>query len=96
MPRSADPDSASEVYEASTHSFIVKIWLERTAAKARRAVWRGHVTHAFSGRRRYFQNLEDIALFIVPYLEQLDVRMNWWWRVRRWLRYKKQPSTRRK
>jgi hypothetical protein len=57
----------------SNHSFIVKIWLEETAEEADRALWRGHITHIPSGKRRYLQTLDQIAAFIIPYLERIGV-----------------------
>ncbi len=58
------------------HSFIIKIWLEEVADEADQAVWRGHITHVPSGERRYVKTLEDIATFIVPYLEAMGVKFD--------------------
>ena len=75
--------------EATTHSFIVKIWLEETEAKAGRGAWRGHITHVPSYERRYFENLNDIALVIAPYLEAMSIKPRFSLRVchrlERWL-----------
>jgi hypothetical protein len=62
--------------EAETHSFIVKIWFEETSVSTGRALWRGHVTHVPGGERRYLQDLEEIASFILPYLEAMGVRIS--------------------
>lgn len=59
--------------DANTHSFVVKLWLEETAAEAGRVRWRGHVTHVGSGKRLYFQRLEEIVDFMTPYLEMMGV-----------------------
>ena len=75
-----------DLFETNTHPFIVKIWLEETAAEAGRAKWRGHVTHVPSGERRYLEELDDITAFIAPYLEGMGVRLGPLWRVRRWLK----------
>ena len=75
-----------EIYEASTHPFIVKIWLEETAEEAGRAVWRGHITHVLSGQRRYLKDLDDILVFIAPYLETMGVDLGPFWRIRRWFK----------
>jgi hypothetical protein len=61
--------------ENNTHSFIVKVWLEETAEEAGRAMWRGHITHVPDGERRYVQDLGDVSTFIVPYLQQMGVRI---------------------
>ena len=60
-----------DLYEAHTHPFIVKIWLEESAEEAGQATWRGYITHVPSGQRRYLQSLDDIILFIKPYLEAM-------------------------
>lgn len=71
--------------EPSTHSFIVKIWLEEPARATRRARWRGHITHVQSGERRYLKNLAGVADFIAPYLEEMGVRGARRGRLRGWL-----------
>ena len=77
--------SDKDLFEANTHPFILKIWLEETAEEAGRATWRGHITHVPSGERRYIQDLDGIAAFISPYLEEMGVRLGAGWRARRWL-----------
>lgn len=62
-----------DLYEANTHSFVVKIWLEETAKEASRAVWRGHITHVPSGERMYIKELDEVRQFILPYLKRLGV-----------------------
>ena len=71
--------------ERQTHSFIVKIWLEETFEEAGEARWRGHITHVPSRERRYLKSLNDIALFILPYLESMKVPPGWSWRLWKWL-----------
>ena len=70
----------------TTHSFIVKIWLEDTAEEAKSVTWRGHITHVFSGKRRYLQDLDDIAAFITPYLRAMGGKPSLSWRIRQWFR----------
>jgi hypothetical protein len=71
--------------EVTNHPFVVRIWLEETAEEAGRATWRGHITHVPSGKRRYLRDLDDIIAFIAPYLEEMGVQFDLWWRVRQWL-----------
>ncbi|GAB4519671.1 MAG: hypothetical protein Kow0047_30930 [Anaerolineae bacterium] len=71
---------------SETHSFVVKIWLEHEADGRRRALWRGHVTHVPSGRRRYFQDLDTLVDFIAQYLEAMGVRLGLGHRLIRWFR----------
>jgi hypothetical protein len=75
-----------ETPEFQTHAFIVRVWLEETAEEAGRAMWRGHVTHVPSGARRYVKDLDEVVAFIVPYLQELGVRVALFWRVRAWLK----------
>jgi hypothetical protein len=65
----------ANVPDREPQSFILKIWIEETAEEAERVKWRGHITHVPSNSRRYVQNLDEIALFLTPYLEQLGVKL---------------------
>jgi hypothetical protein len=82
----SDRCSDLELFEDTSHPFIVSIWLEETVAEAGKAVWRGYVTHVPSGKRRYLNDLEDIVAFIAPYLEQVGVEFGFRSQVRRWVR----------
>jgi hypothetical protein len=55
------------------HSFVVKIWLEETAEEGGQVIWRGHITHVPSGKRKYIRNLDGLTAFITPYLEEMGV-----------------------
>jgi len=61
-----------DLFESDTHSFVIKIWLEETNAEARKAVWRGQITHVPSGQQSYFMDLDDILLFIQPHLKTMS------------------------
>jgi hypothetical protein len=71
--------------EATSHPFIIRIWLEETAEEAGQAVWRGHITHVPTGERRYLHNLADISAFIMPYLQNMGVKLRLSDRVKQWL-----------
>ena len=71
--------------ETSTHSFIVKIWLEETLEQSSEARWRGCVTHVSSGERRYVESFEAIASFIASYLEVMGVRFGLIAQLKQWL-----------
>jgi hypothetical protein len=58
------------VYEKSTYSFVIRIWLEETATATKPALWRGHITHVMTGKERYFDDLQDILNFISQYVPQ--------------------------
>ena len=61
--------------EPAPQSFIIKIWIEETAAESGEATWRGSITHVASGDRRYLHDLRGIAAFIVPYLAEMGVEV---------------------
>ena len=71
--------------DGTSHSFIVKVWLERTRSAVHGPTWRGRITHVPSGERQYVDELDAIALFIVPRLAALGVRLSPVWRLRGWL-----------
>ena len=61
-----------ELPESSTHSFVIRVWLEETADEAKRPKWRGHITHVPGNQRRYFDDLEDIKQIVKSYLDKTD------------------------
>jgi hypothetical protein len=78
--RSVGLDVDSE--ETESHAFVVRIWLEEVSASGR-ALWRGHITHVPSGRRRYVQRLGDITTFIAPYVDAMGARIGVRWKIQR-------------
>lgn len=85
------------LYESGTHSFIVKIWLEETASESSKVLWRGHITHVVSEQRRYLQDLDEIEVFIRPYLKEMGVafgrdRCIWRW-INQWKSMRKSKSS---
>jgi hypothetical protein len=62
-------------FEATAHSFVLRIWLEETEQEAGSAIWRGQISHVPGGERRYLDNLDGIVAFIIPYLEKMGVRI---------------------
>jgi len=77
--------------QPDTHSFIVKVWLERAGDLPAVSAWRGRVTHVPSGQMCSFTDLGEIAAFIAPYLERVGAPVagsgkfrRWWgaWRAR--------------
>lgn len=86
----AEVKSGMDSLEATSHPFVVRIWLEESAQEAHRAAWRGHITHVPSGERRYFQRLDDMASFVALYLERMGVKLSLWWRCARWIKRRRQ------
>ncbi len=78
--------------QPDTHSFVVKVWLERAAGDRSPPAWRGRITHVPSGQTHSFTDLGEIGVFVGPYLEQGGAQpaqtgrpRHWWerlWRVR--------------
>ena len=54
---------------AYDHSFIVKVWLEETTEESDQTIWRGRITHVPSHEQRYFQDLNDLIVFIQHYIK---------------------------
>ena len=61
-------DNADAYSEDTTHSFVIRIWLDSPADGSSDSAWRGHITHVPSGKRAYFADLNQIVAFIFPYL----------------------------
>ncbi len=73
--------------ESQVDSFIVKLWTEAAGGgEARRVKWYGQITHVSDGARRYFKDLDEIKIFIEPYLAEMGVDMRRRRRLRHWLR----------
>jgi hypothetical protein len=62
-----------DLFELSTQSFLIKIWVEETAEEAGETLWRGHITHVHSGERQHFQDLPEIMSFMQPYLAEMGI-----------------------
>lgn len=75
-----------DIPESKVHSFIVKLWLEDAGDETGSAVWRGHVTHVPSGKRRYLRKLEDIVSVVESYVAEIGGDSARGSRDRRWLK----------
>ena len=74
------------LYEDSTHSFVIKIWLEQAVEETDKAVLRGHVTHVMSGKKHYVKNLDEITEFIFIYFKDLGVKISPFCKIKLWLK----------
>jgi hypothetical protein len=88
----AEPEAPVTFYESSTHSFIVKIWLEERANESEPLTWRGHITHVPSGKRRYLRDLDEVTGFIALFLQGMGVQLGKCWRARQWLMHLGRPG----
>ena len=83
-----------DLLESATQSFIVKVWLEESAGRGRRAVWRGRVTHVASGESRPMTRLGDVPEIIAPHLVEIGADVGLYWRLRCWLAQQRRKSAR--
>jgi hypothetical protein len=59
------------VYERNViQSFVIKIRLTDASPDENALSWYGFITHVPTKNRQYFSDLNEIAEFIRPYLEQ--------------------------
>ena len=65
-----------DLYEATTQSFVIKVWVERPAERGVPMLWRGHITHVPSGKRRYVQSLDTVVAFIAGYIDAMNDAMD--------------------
>jgi hypothetical protein len=84
-PEGSGQDASAEF---NVHSFVVKVWVEEEATKTSSAIWRGHITHVPGSEKRYLKNLDDIALFIQPYLEAMGIQFGLGKRIKRCLSFR--------
>jgi hypothetical protein len=63
-----------DVFEFSTVSFLVKIWIEELTEEPNCRTWRGHITHVPDGKRRYFSSLNELHEFIGRYLKEMGIK----------------------
>jgi hypothetical protein len=87
-PEETEDGNSMSLYESSTHSFIVKVWLEEKTDESDPLTWRGHITHVPSGKRCYLRNLNGVTDFMAIFLKDMGVELGKRWQVKQWLRRK--------
>jgi hypothetical protein len=60
----------------TSQSFIVRIRLETRELIDAEPIWRGDIEHIQSGARAYFDQLDQIAKFLIPYIEEMRIKVN--------------------
>ncbi len=70
--------------------FIVRIWREPREIEGELPEWRGEIESIQTGEQRYLKSLDEIIIFIKPFLEKMGVRVETRWRLSRWLKSHKQ------
>jgi hypothetical protein len=75
--------------ESQVDSFIVKLWTEvagDSGDRVERVKWHGHITHVSDGARRYLKDLDEIKIFIEPYLAEMGADVGKRRRLKDWLK----------
>ncbi|MCB8942772.1 MAG: hypothetical protein H6658_03235 [Ardenticatenaceae bacterium] len=74
-----------DLFEDSTHSFVVKISIEETPAKDGKQSWQGEITHVSTGTHYLFTQWEKMEGFLKSHLKEVKLpskpRPDWrsWW-----------------
>ena len=71
--------------EQDTHSFVIKLWLDEREDETGSVVWRGHITHVASRQRHYFDNVLAVNLFMMSYLQEMNIKIPIILRIYQWL-----------
>jgi hypothetical protein len=80
-----------EPYENITRVFWIKIEIKDRLRVGRQNL--GEIKDVKSGTKQPIRKLSHIIYFLIPYLEQMGIRINWFWRLGNWLeRKRKNPS----
>ena len=71
-------------YENITRVFWIKIELKEDQLKSRQIL--GDIRDVMSGVKSPIQDLLDIITFIVPYMQQMGIRIGWLWQLISWMK----------
>jgi hypothetical protein len=77
-------------YESITRVFWIKIELKENQRTGRQTL--GDIRDVMSGEKQPIYELYDIILFMVPYLENMGIKIRWSWRLGNWLKRKKRKN----
>lgn len=58
-------------FKESSHSFILRIWLEPREIPRAIPEWRAVIEHVGSGEKLYLKDLRQVEAFIEPYLGKM-------------------------
>lgn len=65
-------DELMTMFEAESHSFVLRLWLEHDGAVAAPGEWRGWLDHVQTGRRYYFRELTAIERIVADCLDRVE------------------------
>ena len=57
----------------TSHTFILRFWLEKREIKNAKPIWRGVVEHVASGQCLYIQDLDEIKAFVASHLQEKGI-----------------------
>lgn len=80
---------ALNLLEPTRQSFILRVWVERSAEEAGHTTWRGRIVHVPSGVQALVDDLDEVGIFVATYLEQMGARLTPYWRLKRWIEQRK-------
>jgi hypothetical protein len=66
-------------YENITRVFWIKIELKENQRSGRQAL--GDIKDVMSGEKQPIYDLHDIIHFIIPYMENMGIKLHWFWRL---------------
>jgi len=73
-------------YENITRVFWIKIELKDNQGKGNQNF--GDIRDVMSGTKSPIRGLLDIIDFIVPYMQQMGIRIGWFWQISIWMKKK--------
>jgi hypothetical protein len=65
-------------------AFWIEFWLEKNQGKDGHDI--GIIKEAIDKKERRISDLYDIIHFIIPYIENMDIKISWYWRFLGWLK----------
>ena len=65
-------------------AFWIEFWLEKHQGKSRQDI--GIIKEVVEKKEQRISDLYDIIHFIIPYIENMDIKINWYWRSLNWLK----------
>ena len=75
-----------DTFESSTHSFLLRLWVTDRSRVTDQVAWRGQIIHVSSDKRQTLNDLNDITIFLMPYLAEMGVQREKCAWVKQWLR----------
>ncbi len=64
------PQEMMSLFEAESHSFVLRLWREHGATSEAAPEWRGWVEHVQTGQRYYFRDFTDIKRIVAECLDE--------------------------